>query len=362
MHISIDRLRKSFPNGVTAVDDLTLQVERGELISLLGPSGCGKTTTLRCIAGLENADSGSIRVADRLVFSRGDGASVTVPPENRKMAMVFQQYALWPHYDVFENVAFGLRSRRLPKAELEAKVEVALRRVRLWDHRERRISQLSGGQQQRVALARAFAPDPDIILFDEPLSNLDARLREGMRLELLEMQRSMGFTAIYVTHDQEEAFNLSSRIAVMNAGRIEQLGTPTEVWHTPGTAFVADFLGSTNRLRGTIAAGEGKGLTLVTSAGTRIDLGPRPELAVGTEVDAFVRYGSVRVLTGSPAKSKNSWTVPVVLRAFHGENVLMKVGFDGSELTCRTEQWSDSVADEVRIEIPPESILCFPAG
>lgn len=214
--ISIRGLRKTFGSFV-AIEGFSLDVREGEVVSLLGPSGCGKTTTLRCLAGLETPTSGEIEVQGKLVYS--SDRRINLPPEQRNLSMVFQQYALWPHLSVFENVAFGLRVRRVPAETLFAKAKGALERVRLWEKQDRRISELSGGQQQRVALARALAIDPKIVLFDEPLSNLDAKLRAELRLELLQLQRDLRFSAIFVTHDQDEAISLSSRIVIMNQGR-----------------------------------------------------------------------------------------------------------------------------------------------
>jgi ABC-type Fe3+/spermidine/putrescine transport system ATPase subunit len=357
-HLVVQDLVKSYDNGTRAVDGVSLAVERGEIVSLLGPSGCGKTTTLRCIGGLEVADSGSIRVGDRTLFSRGQGQGVNVAPEKRRMAMVFQQYALWPHFDVFENVAFGLKSQKVPRAEIPEKVGVALRRVQLWEQRHRRIGQLSGGQQQRVALARAFAADPDIVLFDEPLSNLDSRLREGMRLELVELQQSMGFTAVYVTHDQDEAFNLSSHIVVMNKGRIEQIGTPWEVWHQPRSAFVANFLGSVNRFSGTVTGSSGA-MVLETTTGIRIGLGRRDDLRVGATVDAFVRFGAIEVYTAEPGLMDNVWKAHVKIRAFQGDTTMLRVAFGGGELACRATQLSTAEIDHIYVHIVPSAVLCY---
>jgi iron(III) transport system ATP-binding protein len=357
-HLVVQDLIKSYENGPRAVDGVSLEVERGEIVSLLGPSGCGKTTTLRCIAGLEVADAGSVRVGGRTLFSRGEGQAVNIAPEKRRMAMVFQQYALWPHFDVFDNVAFGLKSQKVPRSDIPEKVGVALRRVQLWEQRHRRIGQLSGGQQQRVALARAIAADPDIVLFDEPLSNLDARLREGMRLELVELQRSIGFTAVYVTHDQDEAFNLSSRIVVMNKGRIEQLGTPWEVWHQPSSAFVADFLGSANRFSGTLT-GDSRSLFLETTTGVRIGLGRRDDLPIGTKVDAFVRFGAIEVHTAEPTSMDNVWKTQVKIRAFHGDTTLLRVAFGRGQLACRATQFSTLEIDYVYVHIVPAEVLCY---
>lgn len=235
--LSLNKISKRF-DQTTAVADVSLDVERGEFFGLLGPSGCGKTTTLRMIAGLETPDSGSIHFADRDITK--------LAPEKRGFGMVFQNYALFPHLNVFENVAFGLRARHKPKAETISAVSAALERVQLPGYEKRRVDELSGGQQQRVAIARAIAIEPALLLFDEPLSNLDVALREETRGELRELVNRLGLTAVYVTHDQEEAFALCDRISVMMGGRILQTGRPRELYEHPAQIPVAQFLGRNN--------------------------------------------------------------------------------------------------------------------
>ena len=236
-HVELKGLAKAFAS-VKAVDAMDLSIGDGELVCLLGPSGSGKSTVLRMIGGFERPTSGSISI---------DGVDIThVPPERRPTAMVFQSHALWSHMSVFGNIAFGLKLRRLPRNDIRRKVEAVLDLVGLAGYGTRLPSQLSGGQQQRVALARALVIRPRILLLDEPLSNLDAKLREEMQIELRQILRSLGATTILVTHDQAEAMALSDRIAVMNAGRIEQVGTPSDVYERPATPFVAGFLGKTN--------------------------------------------------------------------------------------------------------------------
>jgi ABC-type Fe3+/spermidine/putrescine transport system ATPase subunit len=230
--------------GTVAVDDVSLDVGDGEFLTLLGPSGCGKTTTLRMIAGFLTPDAGDIWFGERRMTE--------VPPHRRNTAMVFQSYALFPHMSVADNVGFGLRMRGIGRAERDRRVAEALALVSLQGLEHRRPGQLSGGQQQRVALARAIVTQPDLLLFDEPLSNLDAKLRERVRLEIRELQRRLSITAIYVTHDQTEALTMSDRIVVMNLGRIEQVGDPDSIYRTPHSAFVADFLGLANIVEGTV--------------------------------------------------------------------------------------------------------------
>ncbi|GAA5484587.1 ABC transporter ATP-binding protein [Haloferula sargassicola] len=241
--IRAESIIKKF-GAVTALDGVSLEVRAGELFFLLGSSGCGKTTLLRSIAGLETPTSGSIHFGDKDVTQ--------LPPHKREAAMVFQSYALWPHLTVGKNVAFGLEERKVPKAEIEERVKQALQLVHLGAMIDRGVDQLSGGQQQRVALARALVVRPRCLLLDEPLSNLDAKLRIEMRREIRRIVKEGGLTAIYVTHDQEEALEMADRMAVLNAGRIEQLGTPEEVYRSPLTPFVAGFIGETNLIKGRI--------------------------------------------------------------------------------------------------------------
>ena len=245
--LALDRLRKTFGNAV-AVDDLTLDIEQGEFVSLLGPSGCGKTTTLQMLAGFLVPTSGSIRLEQKDL--------VAVSPSQRGLGIVFQSYALFPHMTVAQNVAFGLEMQKLPRADCTQRVTEVLELVGLAPYAARFPRQLSGGQQQRVALARAISIRPRILLLDEPLSNLDAKLREEMQIELRQIQRQLGTTTVLVTHDQAEAMALSDRIVVMNKGRIEQIGSPDETYERPKTDFVANFLGKTNLLRGHASAGD----------------------------------------------------------------------------------------------------------
>jgi ABC-type Fe3+/spermidine/putrescine transport system ATPase subunit len=237
MSIHLKNIRKSF-GDTEVLKGIDLEIRSGELFFLLGPSGCGKSTLLRSIAGLESPSAGSIFLGDREITN--------VPTHERGIGMVFQQYALWPHMTVFENVAFGLKSARIPPKEVSRRVEEVLHQVRLEGFAERFPSELSGGQQQRVALARALAPNPPVILLDEPLSNLDARLRESIRRELAEIHKNLGITMVYVTHDQEDALALATRVAIMQRGEIEQCGTPEELYRAPRNTFVAGFMGETN--------------------------------------------------------------------------------------------------------------------
>jgi len=234
--------------GRVIIDNLNLTVKKGEMVSLLGPSGCGKTTTLRMIAGFLIPEEGTIQVAGKDVTNLG--------PEKRPSAMVFQNYALWPHMTVFKNVAYPLKVRKMGKAEIEKRVREALALVNLMHHKDSRPSQISGGEQQRVALARALVQEPDILLLDEPLSNLDAKLRVKVREDIRDLQRRLGITTVIVTHDQDEALSISDRIAVMNSGKIEQFSTPQELYDRPATEYVANFIGSLNRIEGGYSDGQ----------------------------------------------------------------------------------------------------------
>jgi len=254
--LTLSNISKRF-GEVVAVDDLNLDVEPGSFLTLLGPSGCGKTTVLRCIAGLEEPDEGEIRIGDRIVFSRAEG--LLVPPGKRGLGLVFQSYALWPHMTVFQNVAFGLELQKLDKNEIAHRVQESLADLQMAGMEERYPHEMSGGQQQRVAVARMLAARPDVFLMDEPLSNLDARLRMDMRVELKRLHRASGATTIYVTHDQLEALTMSTQIAVMCRGQLFQVGTPDEIYRQPANLFVADFIGSPkiNLLEATVCTEDG---------------------------------------------------------------------------------------------------------
>ena len=257
MHtIELVHVTKRF-GKVVAVDDLSLTIERGSFLTLLGPSGCGKTTVLRMIAGLEEPDAGDILIDGKPVFSTKEG--VFVPPAERNLGLVFQSYALWPHMTVYQNVAFGLALAKRPKPEIQKRVSTLLKDLQIGEMEQRYPQEMSGGQQQRVALARMLAPQPGIFLLDEPLSNLDARLRVDMRSELKRLHRDTSATTIYVTHDQVEALTMSTQIAVMKEGRVQQHASPAEVYRTPANLFVADFIGSPkiNLLDATATPGDG---------------------------------------------------------------------------------------------------------
>ena len=294
-----------------AVNGVSFTVDRGEHVTLLGPSGCGKTTTLRAIAGLEQPASGSIRIDGHAMYDASERRNI--PTEQRGVSMVFQSYAVWPHMTVFDNVAYGLRVRKQSQADIKANAERALDLVQMRHLAERPASKLSGGQQQRVALARALAFSPTVVLFDEPLSNLDAKLRAEMRVELRELQRRLDITSVYVTHDQEEALAISDRVIVMNVGVIEQIGSPETIYNRPRSRFVADFVGSANIIKGKLT-GDGR---FATEGGVVLNAtaGHEPH---GRETEVAVRTAYIDL---EPRAGDNHVPGTVRQRLFHGDFV-----------------------------------------
>jgi iron(III) transport system ATP-binding protein len=306
--LRVQAARKTF-GSLVAVDDVSFEVDPGEIVTLLGPSGCGKTTTLRLIAGLEQGDSGQVLLGERVLSDPARGRFV--PPEQRSMGMVFQNYAVWPHMTVGENVGFPLKMKGVPRREINERTRRILALVGLESLADAPAPQLSGGQQQRVALARALVFEPEVLLLDEPLSNLDARLREDLRFELKELQRRVGITTVLVTHDQKEAMVLSDRVIVMQAGHIEQVGSPVAVYQRPATPFVLEFLGATNYLGVHVADGE---LVVPDAGGARLPLpGDQTPGAVG-RISFRAEDVSLERLNGSPAE----WSGQIVSSAFLG--------------------------------------------
>lgn len=359
MMLRLEALSKRFGSTV-AVDDLSLEIPQGEFLSLLGPSGCGKTTTLRMIAGFETPSAGRIIVQDRDV--------TPIPPQRRGFGMVFQSYALFPHLDVYENVAFGLKAKGSPSGEIRSRVGETLERVDLAGYEYRKIQDLSGGQQQRVALARALAPQPPLLLLDEPLSNLDAALRERTRDELRSLLKRVGITSIFVTHDQEEAFALSDRIAVLRKGLLQQVGTPMDLYRTPANAFVASFVGKANFLEGEIVDGSAGG-----EDGTVSVLGVRWPArlhgAVDGPVRVMIRPEGLRLTprggaeAGGEAHRDNELAGRIVDRRFAGHLTSYRVALDaGGELTValpgRTVVQDGAVGVSVE---PGETVHVYPA-
>jgi iron(III) transport system ATP-binding protein len=306
--IAIKGLSKSFgarEQSFAAVSDLDLAIKANQFVTLLGPSGCGKTTTLRLIAGYIVPDAGTIHVDGRLVSS----PDKVVPPDGRGMGMVFQNYAVWPHKTVFENVVFGLKLRKIPSAEARRKVTEALALVNLTGLETRYPNELSGGQQQRVALARSLVVEPEILLLDEPLSNLDAKLRERMRMELKVLQRRTGITFVYVTHDQAEALALSDQIAVVHGGRLQQYGTPHEVYSKPANRLVADFMGLVNLVSGKVIEMRGGTGKIEIGGAFIIDITLPAGTSVGENVEVAIRPENIRLATPvgeTPARAKIS--------------------------------------------------------
>jgi iron(III) transport system ATP-binding protein len=349
---------------VHAVDGISLHVEDGELFTLLGPSGCGKTTTLRCIAGLEMPDDGVITVAGRTLFSRAQ--HIRVPANERGLGMVFQSYAIWPHMDVQKNVAFPLQVRprreRPSRAQIKERVERALSVVKLDHLASRQATDLSGGQQQRLALARALVMEPPLLLLDEPLSNLDAKLRDDMRFELKRLQRELGITGVYVTHDQVEALAMSNVVAVMREGKIEQVGRPRDVYEKPSSRFVADFIGTSNFFDGTIEATEGSSYRVRTDDGTLV-VPSDATFHVGDKVVVAARPEHIELTPGANGSAPNAWTGRVAVRSFLGEVVDHVVSVGSRELRARCNSKVSIPPDtDVTVRFHEEAFSLIPAG
>jgi iron(III) transport system ATP-binding protein len=296
--LRLTNISKSF-DGVTAVEDLTITVHDGEFLTLLGPSGCGKTTTLRMIAGFAKPTTGQIHLDGHLITSASP--RVFVPPERRRMGLVFQSYAVWPHMNVFQNVAYPLKFKRLNQAAIVERVERALSLVKLAGFADRYPHQLSGGQQQRVALGRALVMEPEVLLLDEPLSSLDAKLREQMRQEIRELQKRVQVTIVYVTHDQIEAITMSDRIAVMNQGCVLQVGTPREIYEVPVARFVADFVGTANFIDAQVVGQQGSLVTFQLDCAPQTFDYPVADLIAEQRVTLMIRPESVRLCPPAPA-------------------------------------------------------------
>ena len=329
MSVILDNVTKVFedpqrPGGrVTAVDAITLEIRDGELVTLLGPSGCGKTTALRMIAGFETPSAGRILI-------HGEDVS-RQPPHARNAAMVFQSYAIFPHLSVARNVAFGLEMRGLPRDAIAARVRAVLELVELSELEHRSPEQLSGGQQQRVALARAIVTEPRVLLFDEPLSNLDAKLREQMRLEIRKLQRRLGITSVYVTHDQAEAMALSDRVVVMNAGRVQQVGEPFAIYAHPDNRFVADFIGRVNFLEGRVLA-SGERTVAVEVRGRTLEVPPPGKpLRAGDAVTLVIRPETI-ALSPSPPPGQGGFVGTIRRALYQGATAEYEIDWDGTPL------------------------------
>jgi spermidine/putrescine ABC transporter ATP-binding subunit len=357
--LRLERLTKQY-GSVLAVDGVAAEIHEGELVSFVGPSGCGKTTLLRLVGGFARPDGGRVLL---------DGQDVTRDPPNRRAtAMVFQSYALFPHLTVAGNVGYALRVRGQSRADVAARVEDLLRVVQLEGLGGRRPDELSGGQQQRVALARALSVRPRLLLLDEPLSNLDANLRMLMREEIKRLQRDLQLTVAYVTHDQEEAMSISDRIAVMRAGRIEQLGTPTEIYERPATEFVARFVGTVNLLDGEVAHADGTGCAVRTPLGVFSVREMSATRMAGTRVRLVIRPEAVRLASGDPSDGTSGMSGKIVGAAYTGAVVRYLVEVGGTRLTVdlhdprHAPRYVDG--DRVSIHLPadPHVVPLTPPG
>ena len=347
-------------NVVRAAQDVSFEVPAGKLFTLLGPSGCGKTTTLRSIAGLEKPRSGEIVVGGQKIFSSNSG--IFVPPNRRGLGMVFQSYAIWPHMTVFENAAFPLQvgKERPSKKQIQDRVARVLQVVALEDLAGREATKLSGGQQQRLALARALVMEPPLLLLDEPLSNLDAKLRERMRFELKRLQRDLGITTVYVTHDQSEALALSHSVAVMDRGRIQQTGAPREIYERPANQFVADFIGTTNFLRATVDGPDAAtGFYRVASEVGRLKVRAVDALEAGTKVVISVRPEDIR-LSETPPSGDNVLEGTVHTKVFLGESVDFEVKINERLVLSRAHpSLGTRVGHPIHLSLDPEKCVAL---
>ena len=348
VELEVVGLTKRYSPQVT-IGAISFEVREGEFFSLLGPSGCGKTTTLRCIAGFESLSEGSITLRGERIDGR--------PPHRRGVGLVFQNYALFPHLTVFDNIAFGLRVRRVAKAEIADRVRRMLELIDLPEMAGRYPAQLSGGQQQRIAIARSLVLEPQMLMFDEPLSNLDFKLRLQMRDELRALQRRLGKTSIYVTHDQTEALALSDRIAVLSHGRIEQIGTPSEIYERPATAFVADFIGSSNLLKARIVGKAGAGIAVETADGLRL-VCASGDGGGASDVSILIRPERIRVQPPGTAGAspENRFPARIADVTYLGEDLHLRVELDGGQ-TLRAAVKNGSIDGGCAPERPVEVIV-----
>ncbi len=355
--VRIEKLVKRF-GTVEAIAGVDINIPEGKIVTLLGPSGCGKTTTLRCLAGFENANEGKIWIGEQLIFDSKQ--NINLSPQKRDMGMVFQSYAVWPHMSVFENIAFPLRIRKVSRNEIEEKVMRAMNMVGIEELKDRLPSAISGGQQQRVAFARAIVYEPAVLLLDEPLSNLDAKLREQMRFEILELQRKIGITTVYVTHDQEEAMVLSDEVLVMDFGKVIQRGDPEAIYFDPSNEFVADFIGKINFLNGTITQlEESASVVGIEEEGFRSEIhSTRTNYFKGQKVLASIRPENIQIHISKPDQNFNTWPAKLIRKNFLGGLFDMVVDVQGKELRSRTPFKVDARSgSDVFIHVPPKDVL-----
>jgi spermidine/putrescine transport system ATP-binding protein len=340
VEVGLYGVTKRFGDTV-AVDDVTITIRRGEFFSMLGPSGCGKTTSLRMIAGFEEPDAGRVELTGHDI--------VGVAPYRRNVNTVFQSYALFPHLTVADNVAFGLRRKKVPKSEIRSRVKRYLELVQLRGYDDRRPSQLSGGQQQRVALARALVNEPAVLLLDEPLGALDLKLRKQMQLELMRIQREVGVTFVYVTHDQEEALVMSDRLAVMSQGKVEQIGYPEDIYERPMTRFVAGFIGTSNIIEAPVVGRVGDYLEVASAPGDRLLVAPPPDRAIsaGETISFTVRPEKLRVAADAEHVSDNQCTIggTVVDVVYQGVSTQLVVRTDEGATLVAFRQNNERVSD-----------------
>jgi iron(III) transport system ATP-binding protein len=361
-YLIVDHITKTF-GKIHAADDVTFSVGKGEMVTLLGPSGCGKSTTLRCVAGLETIDAGQIIMDGELVSSAKE--HISIPPERRDIGMVFQSYAVWPHMTVWGNVAYPLQVHKVPKEEVDSRVRQMLSLVGLAEMVDRNVTKLSGGQQQRVVLARALVHNPRMLLFDEPLSNLDARLRVSMRFEIRQLQQRVGVSALYVTHDQTEAMVLSDRVIVMNQGRIEQVGPPLEIYRKPVSSFVASFFGEVNFVEGTVASLEptGQHVPVEVQAHGKTQLlsaFPQPGMKAGDRVYVSIRPQDIEVVPESAEVGATPAMRGKVSRIVHmGSHVEYCIDVGELQLNCHcVHDLNSSVGTAVKVVLRPERCIC----
>ncbi len=355
--LRLDNINLFYDNDFHAVKNVSLDIQESEILTLLGPSGCGKTSILRTIAGFNKPSSGSIIL---------NGDDITeLPAQKRNMGMIFQNYALWPHMKIKDNIGYGLKIRKMPKEDMDKKISGILKQVKLADQEEKFPTQLSGGQQQRVALARAVVIEPTVLLCDEPLSNLDYKLRVELRIEIRDIAKKLGITVVYVTHDQTEALAISDRIAVINEGVIIQIGTPLEIYNNPNSLFVATFIGENNTMHGIVREITETGSVIELSSGERLNAEVNEDLVKGDEVVLLTRYDSVSLY---PENTVNLIKGQIKHKSFMGAFIQLEVTLgDGTSLITNESVNIEELdtmheGDKITATIKPEQLLVFKDG